>query len=285
MGSFSRWPEVYPLQDITAESTARAFVDGWVSRFGTPLRLTTDQGRQFESHLFKELTKLLGIRHLRTAGYNPAANGLVERFHRQLKASIMCHATEWWTDCLPVVLLGIRSAWKDDLSATPAELLYGQPLRLPGDFLSHTPPEATVDPASFAMQLRRHFGKLCPKSGSRHGEHSVYIFSDLDTASHVFVRNDALRRPLQPPYDGPFPVVSRHPKDYVVHIHGRDVMVSLNRLKPAFMTSNGVPQSTPLLPSAVDNPEPRQPEPQSRDYTTRAGRRIHFPPHLKDFTP
>ena len=85
---FSRWPETIPIEDIQVTTVAKAFLSGWISRFGTPLRITTDQGRQFESHVFRELNNLLGSQHLRTTAYHPASNGLVERMHRQLKTTI-----------------------------------------------------------------------------------------------------------------------------------------------------------------------------------------------------
>ncbi|GFY50001.1 integrase catalytic domain-containing protein [Trichonephila inaurata madagascariensis] len=55
------------------------------------LRLTTDQGTQFEASLFHALSQLLGTERQHTTPYHPAANGQIERFHRQLKVVIMTH--------------------------------------------------------------------------------------------------------------------------------------------------------------------------------------------------
>lgn len=49
---YTRWPEAIPIPDICAETVARAFVTHYVSRFGVPATITTDQGSQFESKLF-----------------------------------------------------------------------------------------------------------------------------------------------------------------------------------------------------------------------------------------
>uniref|UniRef100_A0ABD2X7Z4 RNA-directed DNA polymerase n=1 Tax=Trichogramma kaykai TaxID=54128 RepID=A0ABD2X7Z4_9HYME len=129
---FSRWPEAVPLQDILAETVTRAFVKHWVSLFGSPSVLTTDQGTQFESWLFEEISRAFGIEKIHTTPYHPQANGMIERFHRDIKAAFMCRGeTGDWLDSLPTMLLGLRTRPILDTDLSPAEMLYGRALRIP----------------------------------------------------------------------------------------------------------------------------------------------------------
>jgi hypothetical protein len=125
---FTRWPEVVPILDITADTVARALLIGLTSRLGCLQAITTNQGCQFESQLFHSLAKLCGIPHSRTTAHHPTANRLLEHFHQKLKAAIMCHADQHWTMAHPLVLLGICMVFKEDLQASVAELVYGEPL-------------------------------------------------------------------------------------------------------------------------------------------------------------
>ena len=139
---FTHWLESISLPNITAETVAKALLSGWITCFGCPQTITTDQGRQFESQLFHSLAVMCGINLSRTTAFHPAANGLVERMHRSLRAAIMCRAQERWTKALPLVL-GMRTAFKD-LQASVSELVYGEPLRIPGELLAAPP--TTGDP-------------------------------------------------------------------------------------------------------------------------------------------
>ncbi|CAB4043986.1 Retrovirus-related Pol poly from transposon, partial [Paramuricea clavata] len=67
---FTKWVEAGPMADQKAETVARAFIDCVVSRHGVPVKLLTDQGRNFESQLMKEVFKLLGVHKLRTSPYH-----------------------------------------------------------------------------------------------------------------------------------------------------------------------------------------------------------------------
>ncbi len=149
---YTRWPEAIPMTAATAESCAAALLNGWVSRFGVPTTITSDQGQQFESHFWRALMNLLGLTRNRTTAYHPQANGMVERFHRHLKTGLKARLTNGnWVDELPVVLLGIRTALKEDLSCSAAEMVYGTTLRLPGDFFSEPTQE---DPSTTVSRLR-----------------------------------------------------------------------------------------------------------------------------------
>ena len=108
---FPRWPEAIPIKNIEATTIAKAFLSDWIARFSTPLRITRDQGRQFESHMFRELNNLLGSQHLRTTVYYLASNGLVQRMHRQFKTAIKCHEAEKSTEILLIVLPRIRTQY------------------------------------------------------------------------------------------------------------------------------------------------------------------------------
>ena len=121
---FTHWLEAIPLADIRAETVADTFFTGWIARFRTPATITTDRGAQFESKLWDNLCNKFGIVRNRTTSYHPQTNGMVKRFHRQLKAAIMAHESpNPWTTTLPAVLLGIRSAVKELLGRS-ADLRY-----------------------------------------------------------------------------------------------------------------------------------------------------------------
>ncbi|GFW63009.1 retrovirus-related Pol polyprotein from transposon 412 [Trichonephila clavipes] len=284
---FSKWPEAQPLKDITAETVAEAFFSSWVSRFGTPAILTTDRGRQFESSLFKALSKLLVVQKCRTTGYHPQANGMIEELHRPLKSAIKCHATERWTEVLPIILLGLRASLKEDILCTPAELVFGTTIRLPGEMFDSSKPDDDV--VNFVSKLKSHMQSLHPKPPKHHGKRPVFIHPELLEATHVFLRRDMLRRPLQQPYDGRFKVLQRKDKVFFLDINGKRVSLSIDRCKTAFFLNTEdlqLPQTKNETPATVEpnaaasTPATVESDPTASTPTqpsTRSGRKVHLP--------
>ncbi|XP_011646686.1 uncharacterized protein LOC105433211 [Pogonomyrmex barbatus] len=166
----------------------------------------------------------------------------------------MCHQKTNWSENLPIVLMGLRAAYKDDIGATPAEMMYGQNIRLPGEFLNPSL-QKNVDQPEFITRLREQFNSLRPVPTSNHAKANIFVHPNLANCSHTFVRNDTVRRSLQPPYEGPYPIVSRAKKYFIVNIKGQHKNISVDRLKLAY--------------SLVKNTD-------TKDYTTRSGRKVRF---------
>lgn len=228
------WPEAFPVKDISAETVTKIIIEGWIARFGCPVKLTSDQGRQFESALFSELMKYLGIDKRRTTPYHPQSNGMVERWHRSLKAALMArldHKT--WVEELPIVLLGLRAVPRTDTGVSAAEMTYGQTLRLPGEFCNDISNKISNN-CEYVEHLRNMIKNLKPKPIAHKDARTVFVHPHLSECSHVFVRNDMIKKSLQPPYDGPYKVLDRKDKVYKIQLSGRAINISIDRLKPAF---------------------------------------------------
>lgn len=300
---FTRWPEAIPLSDTTTLSCARALVANWIARFGVPGELSSDRGPQFTSELWAAVAQLFGTDHHRTTAYHPQANGLVERFHRHMKSALRARLTgPNWIDELPWVLLGIRTAPKEDLAASSAELVYGTPLTVPGDFI------ATQDnqpgPDRVLEELRDTVQNLAPVPTSAHGATKTSVPPELHSSRYVFVRQDAHRTPLQRPYVGPFKVIQSAPKHFKVEMGSRTEIISVDRLKPAHLDIDcpvqvaqpkprGRPKKDNTVAREQENalPLPREPttatanrtepQPPTAPVTTRSGREIRLPRRLR----
>lgn len=245
---FTRWPEAIPIQDIKAETIAKAFFLNWISRFGVPLKLTSDQGRQFESELFTELNKLLGIQKFRTTAYHPQANGILERWHRTLKNSIKCHENSRWMETLPTILLGLRSIILQNLNASPAELVYGTNIRLPYFYFDNIKPNLLSNASTFVERLKDAMNKIKPVPSSDHSKQNIFVHQNMSSCTHVFVRSDGVKKSLQPTYTGPFEVISRNSKFFNVKIKNKTKAISIDRLKPMFTGNDSNNHAPATLP-------------------------------------
>ncbi|GBM82581.1 hypothetical protein AVEN_208184-1 [Araneus ventricosus] len=66
---FTRWPEVIPTTDITTEANCKSLIHNWIPRFGCPVTITIDQGRNFDSYVFRHLNDILGTERIRTTSH------------------------------------------------------------------------------------------------------------------------------------------------------------------------------------------------------------------------
>lgn len=234
------WPEAVPLPNIRADTVAYSFFHTWLARYGMPTQITTDQGRQFESDLFQRLTRLMGINKLRTTAYHPQSNGILERWHRSLKAALTASLKgPDWIEALPTVLLGLRTASRADLEGSAAERLYGQTLRLPGEVFGPSP---AVQDDKLRL-LQQQFRRLQPTTASKR----IFVHPALATCTHIFLKRHPFRTSLQTPYQGPYKVINRDNKTITVSREGKETRVSMDDVKPAFYVEQEPHRIEPIL--------------------------------------
>ena len=126
---FTKWVEAVPMPYQRAETVAKAFVDEVVTRHGVPTKLLTDQGRNFEANLMKQVLSLLGVQKLRTSPYHPQTDGQVERMNRTLKGILMAYVNRDhnnWDDHLPLALFAYRSSVHSSSGVSPFKAIYGR---------------------------------------------------------------------------------------------------------------------------------------------------------------
>ena len=174
---------------------------------------------------------------------------------------------------------------KISCNSTAAEKVYGTTLSLPGEFIHPSSNTSFSDTSQFLTQLKTHFHTLQPILHCLQLPHSS-IPHTLSTATHVFVRHDVVRKPLQPPYDG---VIKRTEKQFTLNINGRNNTVSIDRLKLAHIDhAHPPPQLQPhssLLPSTTPPPPqpshtPVAPTTPTATTCTRSGCHVQFPSYL-----
>jgi cleavage and polyadenylation specificity factor subunit 1 len=179
---YTRWPEALPLSEITPKQSLRTsspsvLLVSTVRRKSQPTR-----AGNFSARLPKTLATIIGSSLTPTTAWHPISKSMTESLHGQLKAALMCHADEYWTEALPLVLIGIRSAFKVDLRKSHQwNLCTILTCGYRGKYSPPFPVECT-DVTEFAPGMRVHVGKLLPVPTSRHVAPSTFIFKDLTTA-------------------------------------------------------------------------------------------------------
>ena len=183
---------------------------------------------------------------------------------------------------LPAVLLGVRSAVKERLGRSAAEVIYGTTLRLPGEFTKQYTFDANTDLENYSDKLRVAMSRLrlCPPRDTQ--QHNIFQFKEIATCTHVFLRRIAIAPPLTAPYDGPYKVVARSGKVMKILVKGKVETVSLDLVKPAHLeceptTGTTIQRKTPNKPqrstatrTSSRNPQ-GPPRPGSTDTPTSNG--------------
>ena len=139
---FTKWTEAYPLPDQKAETVAIALIDNFITRFGLPKEIHTDQGRDFESKIVQEMCVLLGIHKTRTTPWHPQSDGMIERFNRTLGAMLRTVVEEHqqdWDSHVSTLCMAYRSSENSTTGYTPNRMMLGRELPMASHLMITTP--------------------------------------------------------------------------------------------------------------------------------------------------
>ncbi|KAF8768163.1 Pro-Pol polyprotein like [Argiope bruennichi] len=207
--------------------------------------------------------------HLDIVGPLPPPDGhvycltCVDRFSRWTEVFPMSDMK--FETCVETFLQGwiVRFGVPDII--TTDQLLYGEPLRLPGEFFRSYKTSLAI--LEFIRQLKTKIQSLQPVPASNHAKHKVFLDNDLAVTIHVFVRRDSIRRPLERPYDRPYKVLSRTDKIFTLDMHGQNRTVTLDRFKPAYILNEHLDPAG-VLPHLHSDIKPDMDEWSDFDYTS-----------------
>ena len=136
---FTKWIECYAIPNQTAQTIATVMVDNFISRFGCPNMIHTDQGRNFDGNLFREVCELLEITKTRTTPFHPSSNGQIERYNAVIIQTIRCFLKgnqKDWDKNLQQLVGAIRSTENRNTGYTPNMLMLGREIQLPVDLMT-----------------------------------------------------------------------------------------------------------------------------------------------------
>ncbi|XP_029643301.1 uncharacterized protein LOC115217689 [Octopus sinensis] len=188
---------------------------------------------------------------------------MVECFHRQLKASFKASSdSSHWLEHHPLIFLGIRSTVKEELGCTPTELVYGTALTLPGQMMEPVSSQDFPDLAQYVHRLRTSMSHLSP-AGPRQQNVVSHVPKYINTWTQ-----------LRPPYSGPYKVIKREPKYFILDIGGKRNTVSIDRLKKALIEEDL--HSFPSVPR-TDLPTPANTTDSAQHRHTKSGRTVRWP--------
>jgi transposase InsO family protein len=268
--TLTKWAEALPMPDERAETVARALVEDFICKMGIPTQIHSDQGRQFESAVFQEVCRLLGIQKTRTTPLHPQSDGQTERVNRtllNLLAKMAADNPAAWDDRLPYAMAAYRSTPHSTTGETPNRLMLGREVTTPLQLLAPPPPDESPRPAwaenlhrkfqETHQQVLEHFGQAQRTQKKTHDRRQLgFEFKEGDAVWLLSMRPPkGTPYKLSAPWDGPFEVRKR--LSVAVYVIGRPgskktQVVSTARLKAVVQRGDDLQPSIEPTPGGAE---------------------------------
>ena len=253
---FTKWTEAFGIPNQEAVTVADKLVREVLCRFGNARQIHSDQGRNFESRVFKAVCEFFDMDKTRTTGYHPESDGMVERYNHTLLSMLRMYAEDdqrKWDDSLPFVMMAYRASVHESTGKTPNEMMFGRNVTLPLDAVVASPAEEAsesdmydydsyVDDLRERLRAAHDFARIKLRRSAQYQEYQYNLKANkraLSQGQPVWLHDPSRTRGVCPKlkakWTGPF-VITQKIDDLVYrvqkHPRANPKVVHLNRLKP-----------------------------------------------------
>ena len=162
---FSKFVSAFTIPNKEAPTVANAVVEAWITKYGCPSRIHTDQGREFVNKIWTQLMDRLQITKTETPAYSPQGN-LVERFHRSLNQIFRVYMNrddKSWDRFIPMATLAYNTKVNATTGVTPFEAWMGRAPRLPIDVIIPSPEKRYATEDQYIQDTMRRFEVMFSK--------------------------------------------------------------------------------------------------------------------------
>ena len=245
---FTRWMEAYPIPEQTSKIIAEKLVKEFMARFGIPLEVHSDQGKNFDCKLINDICRLLEVRKTRSTAYHPESNGLIERFNQTLGRMIRTHVkeTQDWDQDIALLLAAYRSTKHPATGFSPNYLMLGREVLSPLEIQFPLPKSVNEDENhrdqnQYAIDLHLRLHKVYEEARDNLKRAAERQKRDHDTrasehshpvGSLVYKYNN-IHHKFESPWSGPFLVVRKYSSSvYKIRGKHKSEVIHHDRLKP-----------------------------------------------------
>lgn len=245
---FTKWVELAALPEQNAQATVRAFMSRFVSTFGCPLEIHTDQGKNFQSDLFKAFCEVFEISTTRTTPYRPSSNGQCEVFNRTILSMIRSYISRGlkdWDEFLPTISRTLHSMKNKSTGFSANMLMLGRETIQPLDILLGRCDFLRSDHCDWLKNLVSNLSQAHSVARTNIGEAQFRQKRDYDlrVLQHPYELGDTVyicdsstkvgvSAKLRPPWKGPFLVTNVRTPVYTVEDRKNKFVIHHDRLKP-----------------------------------------------------
>lgn len=294
--SFTKYVIIKATREITAERISKIFFEEVILKFGAPKFIVSDQGKQFTSRLFQEISSLVNCTNIYTTAYHPMSNGGVERMNQTLANALAMYVSQRQTDWdifIPGFCFAYNTSHHTAIDENPHFMNFGRDAVLPGDVallaketkntphaykqemlenlrIAHEHARYFIQKA--AVRMKEIYDRKAEETKYKEGD-KVYIYNPPTTKEEK-----RINRRLQHHFHGPFrlgPMTS--PVNFELMTIENEPLhkeVHVNRLKKYIDMQDGPLHLQPPTPEADTTPEGKDEQSQPKDKNIQEGKAI-----------